>query len=1090
MHTKRYLCFGWLIVTMISNIIFVTAQDKKKPTIPNTINEDIVSGFKFRSIGPAFMSGRISDIAIHPNKPSTWYITAGSGGVWKTENSGNTWTPIFDNYTSYSIGCVTIDPIVPSTVWVGTGENIGGRHVGFGDGIYRSDDDGKSFVNMGLTKSEHISKIIVHPKNRNIVLVAAQGPLWSQGGERGIFKSIDGGKSWQQTLGDKVWVGATDLAVDPRNPDVMYAATWQRHRTIANYMGGGPGTAIYKSVDGGDNWTKLTSGLPTSNMGKIGLAISPQKPDVLYAAIELDRRSGAVYKSMDGGMTWSKMSDSVSGATGPHYYQELYASPHQYDKLFLMDVRIQVSNDGGKSFSRLKEEYKHSDNHAIAFLPDRPDYLLVGTDGGLYETYDNAENWKYFANLPLTQFYDLAMDDSKPFYKIYGGTQDNATQGGPSRTDNVHGIANSDWKMVLDWDGQQPATEPGNPDIIYGQRQEGFLSRIDIKTGEITDIQPSLPDNTIERFNWDAPIFISPHLPSRVYFASQRLWRSDNRGDSWTAVSGDLTRNQNRFELDIMGGKQSIDNPWDVLAMSNFNTITTIAESPKQENLIYIGTDDGLIQVSENGGQTWQKLEVSQLPGCPAKAYVVDIKADHFDANIAYATLENHKNGDFNAYVYKTTDKGKTWKSIKGDFPDRNFIWRLVQDHSRPELIFAATEFGIYVTFNGGSTWTKMKGGIPTISFRDIQIHPRENDLVAASFGRSFYVLDDITPLRKISDDLVQKEAHLFDVKEALWYVPKPHLSFESGKGDQGAAYYMAPNPPFGANITYYLKEDIKSLKEKRLESEKKAKEANQAPVIPSWTALSKEASESTPKIILYIYDAQGQLVRKISGPAKKGIHRLAWDLRYPSLESITSQATTTNSGFLAAPGNYSVSMFKEVDGVITPIGDQQRFIVSPLYQNSLSQMGQNEVAQFWRRFEKVSANVSRLNILTNNTTKYTKGLRLALQQSSLIGVEESKQIKDAEDQLKILSDMMFGNEIANQVGEKTEPTISARMFDIFRGVAGATYGPTKTNMRIIEDTERLLTKWSGELVKQQEVLQQLAHKILDAGGPFVEKAW
>ena len=442
---------------------------------------------------------------------------------------------------------------------------------------------------MGLKDSEHISKIIVHPNNSHIIWVASQGPLWSKGGERGVFKSKDGGKKWEQVLGDKEWVGATEMVMDPRDPDRLYAATWQRHRTIAAYMGGGPGTALYKSNDGGETWQKMTKGLPTSNLAKIGLAISSQNPDVLYAAIELDRKKGAVYRSTDRGATWEKRSNTVSGATGPHYYQELYASPHKFDRLYLVDSRMRVSEDGGKTFRRMKEQNKHGDNHAIAFRSDDPDYLLVGTDGGLYESFDLEENWRFMENMPITQFYKVAVDDAEPFYNIYGGTQDNSTQGGPSRTDNAQGIQNSDWRVVLDWDGHQPATEPGNPDIMYGQRQEGTLSRIDLTTGEVVDIvpQPGV-DEDYERFNWDAPIFISPHSPTRLYFGSHRLWRSDNRGDSWKAVSGDLTRNEERFALPIMGRVQSWDNAWDVGAMSTYNTITSITESPIKEGVIYI----------------------------------------------------------------------------------------------------------------------------------------------------------------------------------------------------------------------------------------------------------------------------------------------------------------------------------------------------------------------------------------------------------------------------------------------------------------------------------------------------------------------
>jgi photosystem II stability/assembly factor-like uncharacterized protein len=759
------------IFFVLMNALGVAAENEDKAAL---LSDATFSGLKFRSIGPAFMSGRIADIAINPENPSQWYIAVGSGGVWKTDNAGTTWQPIFDDQPSYSIGCVTIDPSNTSVIWVGSGENVGGRHVGYGDGIYRSVDGGGSWENLGLKKSHHISKIIVHPDNSDILWVAVQGPLWSKGGERGLYKSTDGGKKWIKVLGDDEWVGVTDVLIDPHNPDQLYAATWQRHRNVAAYMGGGPGSGIHRSSDGGETWIKLSKGLPESNMGKIGLAISPQNADVLYAAIELDRRSGGVYRSANQGTSWQKMSDTVSGGTGPHYYQELYASPHQFDRIYLADVRMWVSNDGGKTFKRMKERFKHSDNHALAFRADDADYLLVGTDGGLYESFDLAENWRFIANLPVTQFYKVALDDAEPFYNIYGGTQDNATQGGPSRTVWSHGIDNGDWFLTVGGDGHQPATEPGNPSIVYSESQQGVLSRIDITTGEILLIQPQ-PEagEDYERFNWDSPILVSPHSATRIYFASHRLWRSENRGDSWTPISGDLTRNQERITLPIMGQTWSWDAPWDFLAMSNYNTITSIAESPLQEGLIYVGTDDGLIQVTENSGDSWRKIEVGDLPGVPKTAFVNDIKADLFNVNSVYIALDNHKFGDLNPYLLKSSDRGKSWKSIKGDIPDRTLVWRLVQDHVNPQLLFSATEFGIYFTINGGVKWIKLTGGVPTISFRDLAIQRRENDLVGASFGRGFYIFDDYSVLRHVSQEQLKREATLFPVRKALWYIQR-----------------------------------------------------------------------------------------------------------------------------------------------------------------------------------------------------------------------------------------------------------------------------------------------------------------------------
>ncbi len=453
-------------------------------------NSNLFGGLKFRNIGPAMTSGRIADIAIHPENENVWYVAVGSGGVWKTKNSGTTWKAIFENQKVYSTGCITIDPNNPSTIWLGTGENVGGRHAGFGDGIYVSHNDGKSWKNMGLENSEHLSKIIVHPDNSDVLWVASQGPLWSKGGDRGVYKSIDGGNTWKRTLGDSEWVGATDLLIDPTNPDVLYAATWQRHRTVAGYLGGGPGSGLHKSIDGGETWKALKNGIPNSNLGKIGLAMSPFNSKVIYAAIELDRTKGGFYMSSNGGQTWVKQSDAVAGGTGPHYYQEIIASPHHEGTIYFMNNSALESKNHGKTFERMRRSNQHSDSHALVFKKSDPNYLLIGTDGGLYESFDGTESWKYVRNLPITQYFKIAVDDAKPFYNVYGGTQDNGSHGGPSRTISSDGIASADWWKTLGADGAQTATEPGNPNISYGEFQQGALWRIDNKTRETVFIQP------------------------------------------------------------------------------------------------------------------------------------------------------------------------------------------------------------------------------------------------------------------------------------------------------------------------------------------------------------------------------------------------------------------------------------------------------------------------------------------------------------------------------------------------------------------------------------------------------------------------
>lgn len=1051
--------------------------------------DSLYGGLKLRSIGPAFMSGRIAHIAIHPENEHIWYVAVGSGGVWITENAGTTWTPIFDKETSYSIGTVTIDPNNPNTIWVGTGEDVGGRHVGYGDGVYKSIDAGKTWKNMGLKDSQHISKILVHPENSDVIWVSAQGPLWNKGGDRGLYKSTDGGKTWKKTLGDSEWIGVTEVVMDPSNPDRLFAATWQRHRTIAAYMGGGPGTGLFRSDDGGETWIELTNGIPKEWKGKTGLAVSYHDPNIVYAAIELERRTGGLFRSEDGGNSWKKLSNTISGGTGPHYYQELYASPHQPDRLYLMDNNLQISEDGGKTFYRMNEKNKHGDNHAIAFKKNDPNYLIVGSDGGLYESFDLTKSWKYIENLPLTQYYKMAVDDAEPFYNIYGGTQDNSTQRGPSRTNNVHGIQNSDWSVILNWDGHQPATEPGNPNIVYAERQEGTLSRIDMSTGEVVDIQPQAGANeNTERYNWDAPILVSPHSPSTIYFASQRVWKSTNRGDDWTAISGDLTKNQERITLPIMGGRQSWDAQWDVYAMSNYNTITSLAESPKQKGLLYAGTDDGKIQVTENGGENWRTIEVGSLPGVPTTAFVNDIKADLFDANTVYVVLDNHKYGDFNPYVLKSTNKGKTWASIAETLPKRTLVWRIVQDHVKPGLLFTATEFGLFFSVDGGKKWTQLKAGVPTISFRDLAIQRRENDLVGASFGRGFYILDDYSALRDISETTLQQEAMLFPVRDAWWYIPRPHLGFESGKGSQGDSHYIAPNPDFGALFTYYLKDGAKTKKEAR-----KASEKNKSGAIsfPGWEALEEESLETTPEVIVAISDPQGTVIRRISGPVKAGIHRINWDLRYPNRDVIkrtdVDKKQEEATGFLAPPGKYTANLYLSANGEIRKLSGPVNFTVKQLYSGALKGSTPSMASTFWRSYENTSGEASKVLLDLDKTIQRTKAMQLAVKKSnSAPGVLENSLNSAMKALWKLESDVK-GNRAKLQIGEKGKPSIGDRMFAVYRGIERATYGPTSTHKQQLKLVDEQLTITRNALRSIQTQLDGIYQKLKAAGAPYVE---
>ena len=1076
----KKLALSFLTVFLLLPFHGVDAQKRKKSN-PSEAEQSIsLDAFKLRNVGPAFLSGRIADIITHPNNENVWYVATGSSGVWKTENAGTTWTPIFDTQTSYSTGCITLDPSNPEIVWLGTGENVGGRHVAYGDGVYRSADGGKTWKNMGLKKSEHISEIIVHPDNSNVVWVAAQGPLWTKGGERGLYKTTDGGTTWKRVLGDAEWTGVTDIMIDPRNPSILYAATWDRHRTVAALMGGGPGTGLYRSDDGGEHWTQLTQGLPKSNLGKIGIAISPQNPDVVYAAIELDRTKGAVYRSSNRGASWDKMSNTVSGGTGPHYYQELYASPHEFDRLYLMNVRVLTSGDGGKTFVQLKEEEKHSDNHALVFKKDDPNYLMLGTDAGIYETFDNAENWRYIKNLPLTQFYKVAVNNAEPFYHIFGGTQDNGSAGGPSATDERQGIANKHWYKTLFADGHQSATDPVYNDIIYAETQQGGLYRVDLTTGEPLSIQPKAGmGEPHERFNWDAPILVSPHNPARLYFASYRVWKSENRGDDWEPISGDLTRNEERLTLPIMGRKQSWDNAWDVGAMSNYNTITSLAESPVQEGLLYAGTDDGFIQVSENGGGSWKKIPVTAL-GLAPRTFVNDIKADLFDANTVYVALDNHKEGDFSPYLFKSTDKGQTWQSISGNIPDRTLVWRMVQDPLKKNLLFAATEFGIYTSLNGGNSWHKLKGA-PTISFRDLTIQKRENDLVAASFGRGFFILDDYSALREFTEDNLKKQGKLFSPRPAKWFVPRSNV------GNTGADYYFAKNPTYGAVFTYHLADSYQTTQQLRKKKEAELNKKNADIPFPGWDALDAEGEEEPAKVVLSIQDQKGNVINKVSQKAQKGSHRIAWDMTHFNPYAVSDRAARYNrGGALAKPGTYQASLALVQNGKVIPLDGPISFEVKAIRKGVLQGISHEQYNSYLNEITEVYKAITAVRDVLTESTKMQKALANALAKAQILPGTIEPKLEALKRDLTRLNNSISGSPSRSEVGERNPSGIGQFLSNAMAGLGG-TYGPTPLHAKSLEIAKELLVTLKAEVKEISENrIPALEAELKAAGGPYI----
>lgn len=1052
-----------------------TAQEDeggKADEVHSGIATSDISALKMRSIGPALTSGRIADVIVDPESPNTWYVAAGSGNVWKTINAGTTWEPIFDNYGSYSIGCLAIDPSNHNTIWVGTGENVGGRHIGFGDGVYVSHDGGKSFENVGLKESEHIGKIVIDPYDSNVVYVASQGPLWSAGGERGLYKTIDGGETWELVLEKGKWTGVTDVAMDPENPSTLYACTHQRHRTVWGLVNGGPESGVFKSTDAGETWTELKSGLPGGDKGKMSIAVSPQKSNVVYVTIELPGRTGGVFRSEDFGASWKKMSDYVGEGTGPHYYQEIYCDPHRFDVLYHANVYLGRSTDGGATWDTVESGQKHVDNHAVAFHPTDENFVLVGCDGGLYRSYDFAKTYQFVSNLPLTQFYKVAVSYEEPFYHVAGGTQDNYSQYGPARTRDT-GILNRHWRITIGGDGHDCAIDPENPNIIYGESQEGFIRRFDRATGETVDIKPQPgADEENLRHNWDSPIEISFHSHKRLYFGSSKLHRSDDRGDTWETISPDLSRNLDRFQLEHMDRVWSIDATYDLYAMSQYGNITSIGESPLDEDLIYVGTDDGLIQVTEDGGENWRKID--KIFGVPEYFFVNDIKADRFDENTVYAAVDNHKTGDYKPYLLKSTDRGVTWESIAGDLPDRHLCWRIIQDHVNPKLLFAGTEYGAYFTIDGGEHWTKLPG-TPVIPFRDLEIQRTENDLVGATFGRGFYVLDDYSPLREMTPESLQSgKFTLFDTRPAKLYIPDGILG--GGVGYQGDATFMADNPPFGAVFTYYLPESLETAKDKRREQEKKtAKNGGDNPP-PGWDALRDEELEESPEIILTIRNQDGDVVKRINGPVSKGLHRVAWDLRYAA----------QGRGPLAVPSQYTVEVAQRLADEVTELADKQSFEVVGILEPTLQRQDREATLAYQLELGELQRRMMGAARKLEESLEQIDALKSVAKRSRTADPVLYDKARLIELRLKEIDVQLNGDPLKSEKSQLGKEPVLARMQRALRGTLGQTYGPTNTHRQQYEIAKEQFAELHDELQAAiEEDLAELKNEFDKADLPW-----
>lgn len=1038
-------------------------KDKGEDAAASPYDASLFGAMSFRSVGPALTSGRIGHIAVHPENKAVWYVAVASGGVWKTVNAGTTWQPIFDQQGSYSIGCVTIDPHNPNVIWVGTGENNSQRSVGYGDGIYKSRDGGKSWQHMGLKESEHIARILVHPQDANTVYVASQGPLWSSGGDRGLYKTTDGGQNWEAVLTVDEHTGVTDVVMDPRNPDTLIAATYQRRRHVWTLINGGPGSGIHKTTDGGKNWRQLRSGLPGAEMGRIGLAMAPSDPDVVYAVIEAREDKGGFYRSDDIGESWSRQSDYVAGS--PQYYQELIVDPTDPNRIFTMDTWLQVSENGGKSFERVYQTAMHVDHHAFYIDPDNTDHMITGNDGGVYETFDGGQSWSFFDNLPITQYYKVAVDNSEPFYYIYGGTQDNFSMGGPSRTTSANGIMNRDWFMTLGGDGFESQVDPEDPNIVYSQYQYGNLARFDRRSGEVIFLQPQegKADPPL-RWNWDSALLISPHAHKRLYFAANILFRSDDRGNTWEPVSDDLTRNMDRNTLKVMDRVWSIDAVAKNNSTSFYGTIVALDESRLKPGLLIVGTDDGLIQIRDGYDAEWR--EVDGVEGVPAMTYVNMVAASKHDQNTIYAAFNNHKKGDFKPYLMKSTDLGQSWTSIASDLPDRGSVYAIAEDHVDPDLLFAGTEFGVFFSPDRGEHWVPLKSGVPTIAVRDIAIQERESDLVLGTFGRGFYVLDNYAPLRDVSTEMLAKDAALFPVKDAWVFIEEQVLGIP-GKGFRGDNFYTAPNPDMGAVFTYYLKDSIETRKQKRQKAEQEVAKDGGDVAYPSWDEWREERREEDPAIILTIRDEDGQVVRRLEGPARKGLHRITWDHRYPAFTPVRfggsgfyNPFSSGAQGPLAVPGEYTVSLAKRVDGELVDMELNRPFTTKALRNTTLPAKDRDALLAFKMKTARLQRAVVGSTRALSEASERLRYLKKAVELTPAATVDHHNRVRDLEARLDALQLTMFGDRDIAAASEPAAPGLSGRVRTIVGGHWNATTDTTETFRRNYEIAAAELSEW------------------------------
>jgi photosystem II stability/assembly factor-like uncharacterized protein len=881
----------------------------------------IVSGLEFRSIGPANVGGRIADLDVVEAKPQIFYVGAASGGVWKTENHGTSWTPLFDDQPTASIGDITIYQANPNLLWVGTGEPQNRQSSPWGNGVYKSTDAGKTWKHMGLEDTRHVARILIHPRNPDIVYVAAVGHLWGPNEERGVYRTHDGGETWEKVLYIDQHTGAIDLAMDPGDPNTIFAAMYQRRRTGWGFNGGGPGSGLHRTLDGGETWTELTAGLPAGDKGRIGVDVYRQDGNVVYAIVEADARGAGdgfggggsrengTFRSLDRGDTWEKMSDTNPR---PMYYSQIRIDPSNPDRIYVLGTQLSVSDDAGRTFRNDGATQIHVDHHALWINPKDPDHLIIGSDGGVAASWDGTEHWRMFDNLPIGQFYQIGFDMRDPYY-VCGGLQDNDSWCGPTNTRSFHGIRNQDWYEVVYGDGFYSLVDPTDSSIIFSESQGGNLNRYDLNTGEKTAIRPLWEARAngdtarTYRFNWNSPVHLSPHDPATIYMGANYLMRSRDRGAAWEEVGGiDLTKQIERDSLEIMGVKGADAQMSRNDGISNYGNLTTVAESPFTPDVIYVGTDDGNFHVSMNGGSTWENV-ADKFPDLPPRTYVSRVVPSAHAAGRVYVTFDGHRNDDYAAYVYVSENYGQRWQRITNGLPVGWSVNAIAEHHRTPELLFVGNEIGAYVTTDRGANWIRLKGNLPVVPVDDIHIHPRENDLILGTHGRSIWILHDLAPLEDLTRDVLANAGRVFPIQTVtLWA--------ERGDWPFYGATYSAPNSPRGARIRYYLRDAVST--EEMVTADETSSAQNGNGFDGPMTEMMQQAGD-TSGFALEITDAAGNHVRTLEAPGTTGIHEVIWDFRYDRPYEPERGAGGGGGGFgggapqgpIVLPGTYMVSM-------------------------------------------------------------------------------------------------------------------------------------------------------------------------------------